>query len=347
MTALRSSACAPGLATVAPPPGTPRYVNVFRALLYWALVMAALWAGPVVTIAALAALVLALVADWDGGVRHSFRLGGLALAVWLAPTLGSGLGDLIARTVAVPPIIAAGAGPVVLALGIMALAGLLARRLTRRLKKWRHLCGLNHMFGATLGVSEGVLLVAAGCWLLVTIARPLEVLRTQFPPEDRSLSARVIRALADAQAAVYADPAGNWIAERNPLTQLSTVQGLELAADLLVDPARLWAALEDGQLDEFLALPEVRPYVVALEGEPALRAAVEHNDARAVLNHPLGRKALNDRALQRVALEHRAEIRAAVGPVDYNKAAKEARGLDSGTRRQLENLAKEHGARKP
>jgi uncharacterized membrane protein required for colicin V production len=155
------------------PRTTPRLLVAFRFLLYGGLLLAAVCGGPVVRVGAICAIPLALLIDWEGGVRHILRMGGLALAIWLAPQYGGRLGDLVSVHWGVSPTVSNIVGIGLIAVLIIATGGILARLASRQIRRRRLSEAFDHMLGGLLGTAEAGLAVVCGCWMLASLAGPI------------------------------------------------------------------------------------------------------------------------------------------------------------------------------
>lgn len=329
----------------------PRFVGVFRILLYLMLVLGFTFGGPVIQAAALCALPLCLLGDWDGCARHIVRMAMLALTAWAGPTLAPPAGELVNSLVTLPPAVMPVAGYGVVVLVALVAAGLLSGGVQRLIRKRPVLNGLNHVAGATLGAAEGVVLVAACCWLLSAFAMPLAMLRARLPQGVQSTPHVLLDTLARANAAVREDPAGRWLVRENPLERVPAVRKAQVLAELGADPARVWAAVQDGRLRQITNLPEVRRHVDAITRDPAMMTALEQNDVATLLNSAHAKRILEDDELQSVLVARQDEMRAAIGDHFSREevAALEAEGrrqveqLDPAVRREIERAAQQFG----
>jgi hypothetical protein len=191
--------------------------------------------------------------------------------------------------------------------------GLIARRVSFRLRKRRHPGACDHMLGGLLGAGEGVLLVAVVCWLLASFQAPIESIRARLTSDAPELNRRVVDGLAGINAAVKADPVGRWLNQANPLADLPVVQATELLVDFTTNPDLV---LGEEQLQRLAELPEVRRYLQAFESDPEIRGALERGDAAAFLSNPQVRAMFRDRELQRAVLAHRDALRATIDQSD-------------------------------
>jgi hypothetical protein len=355
----------------------PWFLAAFRLVLYAGLVLAALFGGPVVRVAAICAIPLALLIDWEGGARHILRMGGVALAIWLAPRFGGRLGDLVSIHWGVSRMVANIAAIALVGVLIIATGGILARLAARRIRRHRVSGALDHVLGGVIGTAEAGLAVACVCWILAALAGPLASLQahiapapvgavtpvgvtraggntvTSMPPTGvqpalprtravvrpqtaadsqrlahaqnpaagaqqqivagaQQIQQRILKSLAQVNAAVRDDPVGRWLLRRNPLEHLTPVRTAGLVLDVAADPGALLSALDDGKLDAIAALPEVRKYTEAIENDRELRDALERQDFAAVLSHPLIKAMLADSQLRRALLDNVDELRRAL-----------------------------------
>jgi len=304
----------------------PGLLVTFRLLLYGGLLATAVWGSPLVRVAALCAFPLALFVDWEGGVRHLLRLGGIALAAWLAPQYGSRLGDLISTHWGLSSTVSNLAGIAIIAILIVAAGAILARFASRHVRRTRFTGACDHMLGGILGSAEASVAVVTVCWLLAAFSGPIATLRARTQQQQLATSQpsqqRILNTLSNLAAAVRGDPTGQWLLQRNPLEKSAPVQTAGLMLELTADPGALLSAADQGRLDAIAALPEVRKYIEAIERDPQLREALQNQDIVAVLSHPLVKSMLADAELRRALLENLEQLRKALG------REHEALGLD-------------------
>ncbi|GEM_PF-2206940 len=325
---VRARPCSPPAAAGAR--STPLPLVAFRLLLYGGLLAAAVWGSPLLRVAAICAIPLALLVDWEGGVRHVLRWGGVALAMWLAPHYGSRLGDVVSTHWGLSSTIGNLAGIAISATVIIALAAILARLASRHVRRGRFTGACDHMLGGILGSAEAGLAVVTVCWLLAAFSGPIATLRARTQQQQQLATSqpsqqRIINTLSNLGTAVRGDPTGQWLLQRNPLEKSAPVQTAGLMLELTADPGALLSAADQGRLDAIAALPEVRKYIEAIERDPQLREALQNQDIVAVLSHPLIKSMLADAELRRALLENLEQIREALG------LENEALGLDNET----------------
>lgn len=321
---VRARPCSPPAAASAR--SAPGLLVTFRLLLYGGLLATAVWGSPLVRVAALCAFPLALFVDWEGGVRHLLRLGGIALAAWLAPQYGSRLGDLISTHWGLSSTVSNLAGIAIIAILIVAAGAILARFASRHVRRTRFTGACDHMLGGILGSAEASVAVVTVCWLLAAFSGPIATLRARTQQQQLATSQpsqqRILNTLSNLAAAVRGDPTGQWLLQRNPLEKSAPVQTAGLMLELTADPGALLSAADQGRLDAIAALPEVRKYIEAIERDPQLREALQNQDIVAVLSHPLVKSMLADAELRRALLENLEQLRKALG------LEHEALGLD-------------------
>ncbi len=321
-------------------PRTPRYTHAFRLLLVFGLTMLVLWGTPVVRCAAGAALLLGALADWEGATRHLLRLSALLVAACCAPWCALAAHRLLPAVGGAPWLTALLAA--VLSAGAIILLGCwCGRRLARRLRRHAHLGAWDHMLGALIGTAAAGALVLCASWLLTSFEGPVRTLQARLPAQVDGPHRWALTHLAELSAAVRRDPTADWFVQRNPLQRMPAVQAAEMAAELAADPQRFLAAIEGGELNALAELPEVARYLHSFEQDPELREALRRHDVAAVANHPLVRQMLRDRDLYRALLANRAQIRAALGGVNTERAVHEARQLDESTRHQIRDLVRQ------
>jgi len=288
------------------------YLAAFRILLYSSLALAAVFGGPVVRTVGICALPLALIGDLDGGVRHAFRLGGLTLAIWLAPRLGAPLGDLISGYAGVGTMVGNVAGMLVMGLAAVVVIGAVGAALSRRVKSRPHAKALNHMVGGLIGTAGGAAGVVVACWLLAALSGPIEALRQRIPAGASTPQAQLLGALATINTTIRSDPSGRWLVQNNPLEEAEAVQTMQLAVEIAAEPRRLLAAIDNGDLKEIAELPAVRKYVVAFENDPTMKEALRQADIGAILRSPHVQAMIADRALHDALRAHRDVLRRAL-----------------------------------
>jgi uncharacterized membrane protein required for colicin V production len=298
----------------------------FRLLLYGGLLAAAVWGSPLLRVAAICAIPLALLVDWEGGVRHVLRWGAVALAMWLAPQYGSRLGDVVSTHWGLSSTIGNLVGIAIIATVIIAMGAILARLASRHVRRGRFTGACDHMLGGILGSAEASVAVVTVCWLLAAFSGPIATLRARTQQQQLATSQpsqqRILNTLSNLAAAVRGDPTGQWLLQRNPLEKSAPVQTAGLMLELTADPGALLSAADQGRLDAIAALPEVRKYIEAIERDPQLREALQNQDIVAVLSHPLVKSMLADAELRRALLENLEQLRKALG------LEHEALGLD-------------------
>lgn len=291
----------------------PRFVVAFRLVLYLTMVLLFIFGGPVLKVGAGCAYALAVLAERDGAIRHLFRLGGVIGAFALAPDLGTYVGRAILCVLQMPNLLAHACGAVLVAFAATLVAGEIGRHITRRIRKFPVCIGTNQALGAALGAAEGLLLVFAGCWLLLALEQPVASLKDRLEATGQPASEHwALSTLSDLQEAVREDPAAGWAAERNPLRNLPAVQTAHLMTELAGNPAGLLTAIHCGELTAMAKEPAMHKYVTAFEADPVLRAALERGDLRTLLSSEVVSGMLSDRALHRVLLAHRASLRKAI-----------------------------------
>jgi len=303
----------------ASPHRTPGYVWTFRVFLYAALGLAVCFGGPITRAAAGFALFFGILADWDGAARHVFRLAGLALAVCLSPVLGIPLGDWLGPKLGTSPLVGQGIGIALAGLGIMFATGVVGRRVAAFVRRLKPLRGADHILGALLGTGEGVLVVAAACWLLTTFGEPLTTLRERLTADGRPLQNRVLAQLEALQTVIHDDPTGRLLTRVNPLPEIPAIQTAQQVAELAADEAVFATVMQDPQVHAFSRLPVIRKHVKALQHDAELRAAIGEQDLGAVMQCDAVGNMLNDRELYEAVRTHWGELKGALARVNELK----------------------------
>jgi hypothetical protein len=289
--------------------------------------------------------VIGAIVDLQGGFRHVLGIAALVAVFFMAPSVGPAIGQLIGGQWLGLSVAAAGLlGTLVFATLIVGGVTIFAGGWRRRLRRNRHFRGLDHIAGGLLGAGEGAALVAAGCWLLTSFAEPLELLQQRLYVVGSSspVMRQVAHGLGQLSTSVRNDRTGQWLAAHNPLERMPIVQAGHMAVDFAADPSRVFEALESGKLAELAELPEVKRHLAAFEQDAALQRALEERDVDAILSNRTVRAMLDDDDLQRAILDHRGEIRAALGPVDYERLQREARQLSPGQQREVRQFAERY-----
>jgi uncharacterized membrane protein required for colicin V production len=320
------------------PHPTPGYVWTFRVFLYAALGLAICFGGPITRAAAGFALFFGILADRDGAARHVFRLAGLALAVCFSPALGVPLGNWLGPRLGTPPLVGQGIGIALAGLGIMFAAGVLGRRVAAFVRRLKALRGPDHILGALLGSGEGVLVVAAACWLLTTFGEPLTTLRERLAADGRPLRSGTLAKLESLQTAVRNDPTGRLLTRVNPLPEIPAIQTAQQATELVADEAVFTAVMQDPQVHAFSQLPVIRKHLEALQHDKELRAAINKQDLVAIMQCEVVGNMLNDRELHEAVRTHWGDLKSAMAQVGALKDAGdfEAMARSDFSRAQLE-----------
>lgn len=303
------------------PHRTPGYVWTFRVFLYAALGLAICFGGPITRAAAGFALFFGILADWDGAARHVFRLAGLALAVCLSPVLGIPLGNWLGPRLGTSPLVGQGIGIALAGVGIMFATGVLGRRAAAFVRRLKALRGPDHILGALLGTGEGVLVVAAACWLLTTFGEPLATLRERLTADGRPLQNRVLSGLEALQTTIQDDPTGRLLTRVNPLPEIPAIQTAQQAAELVTDEAVFTAVMQDPQVHAFSRLPVIRKHLEALQHDTELRAALNKQDLGAFMQCDVIGNMLNDQELYETVRTHWGYLKGALARVSALKDA--------------------------
>ncbi|MFH1748497.1 MAG: hypothetical protein ABIG44_15795 [Planctomycetota bacterium] len=289
-----------------------RALGVFRVFLYSTLLLVAIFGGPIVRAAALCALPLALLTDWDGGLRHLVRVAGLTAMVCLAPGPGIAIGKTLGASFNIPGSLAPIVGVLLIILAIMLLGLLLKGRISVFLCRRPRMRAADHAVGGLLGAAEGAAIVVVGCWMLAALDNPLQSLIAKQNAASTPVQKWILSTLSGARDAVKTDPAGQWLVQRNPIDKVPGIQTIQLAAEVAVEPQTLATAIHDGYLNNIAELPEVRRYVEAIQEDEALKDALRCGDLLAVTQSPHLQQMLTDDQLHAVLVAHRDEIHAAL-----------------------------------
>ncbi len=296
----------------------------YRLLLYGGLAAAAAAGGPVVRVAAGAVAIFGLLGELDGGVRHLFRMGGLVLAMWLAPTWGPAAGDLIVQVAKVPPIAGAAIGVVTVGLIVLLVTAVVGGALNRSAKAGRW-AAPDRMFGGLLGAAEGGLVFAMLCWSLALLERPLQIMRQRVANAEATghpAAVWVVDRLDSLNQSLQVDPVGQWIRESNPLPEMPAMRTAQQAIGALAEPEAFEALMNSPELREIAALPSVVRHVNAIQKDPELRAAVEQRDLAALFRSPQWTAMMSDAELFEAVTSRADSIRKALA--DLQPAEKAA-----------------------
>ncbi|MCG3127153.1 MAG: hypothetical protein CHACPFDD_02011 [Phycisphaerae bacterium] len=291
---------------------SPAFLTAVRLLLAAALAAALLLGGPLVRIAAGAGLVFAFFADRAGAVRHLAQMSSLAVAIAAAPTAVRHLTPLVTRYTGLSDIYAAVlvfGTSTVLILGVIAgLGGVIGRKL----RQCRVLGALDRAAGGVVGVAEGALFVAALYWCLAIFAQPLEHLKRRAEAQGIGPVVSMLSAVERCGQQIAADPVARYVAEANPLTQLSVVQFAQRAVELASDPEQMKALAHDARVKRFLENPVVEQHVQNLRDDAELRAALKSGNLPAIVRNQRFSALLADAELRQAVEAHYPSLWAAV-----------------------------------
>ena len=321
-----------------------RFVWIFRILLYAGLAAVFALGGPVTRFAAGAAALFALFGDSDGAVRHVLRFVALGLAVWLAPDFGPAVGDWIGPSLGLSLVIAKGVGTIVAGVAIFVGMSLLARALAGRLHQRPVFSTSDHCLGALLGAAEGVLLVAATCWVIATFEEPLAMARYRVHGDSNAPSEHWIFDHIDrVRLAVHQDPAGRWFSAHNPLPEMPVFKTMRNALDAATNPEAYAAVGNDERFRAFAKLPEVKKHLDAIQEDEKLREALGRHDIITVMRSEQFNAMLNDRELYDTVVTNWNTLREVLSEVDVSQLNAGARSADPALKRPVQKRAKAAG----
>ncbi len=321
---------------------THRFVWVFRFVLYGLLALAFFIGGPVLRIADGAAAIFAFFGDLDGGLRHTLRIVGLGLAIWLAPGLGAPLGEWLVSQFAVPLLLSRAIGILGAGIGVLvavSLIGRLARGFTRRR---RGLNSFDRVFGCVVGGAEGALLIATVCWTLAVFEEPLRLMRYQLARSDQSPPSSIVwlvEQLDEFSTVVQRDPTGRMVLDVNPLADVPMVQTVKQVAEVVAEPETLTALMQSRELKEIAELPAVKRHLDAISNDPELKLALENRDIAKVMSSPQWSAMLNDAELFDTIMSRAAAIRGALRNVSAARAQQLAKSGGPGAKQQGRQVA--------
>ncbi|MBU0640613.1 MAG: CvpA family protein [Planctomycetes bacterium] len=331
-------------------PRTPRAVWSFRLPLYALLLGGVALGGPVTKAASGAALLLSILGDCDGLVRHLFKLAGLGLGLWLAPGLGGPLGERFAPLLGVPILVGCGIGMAVAGIAIIFVMGMIGRVCSRLVRRRAAFNGADHVLGGLLGGAEGVLVVATVCWGIVTFGEPLARAQQQAAERGFTTDHWAFARLDALRTAVRDDPAGQLFTRVNPLPGMPAVQAVQQVVEVASSPGAFTAALKQNEtMREFTRMPVVRQHLDAFEGDELIQAAIKRGDMGAVLRSPQFAAMLNDHELYETVTGNWHELRDALGDLSIDQVRNAAAGgrPDAGMKAVGRDAAHVVGHRRP
>lgn len=288
--------------------GAANTLWLYRVVLYLALGAAAYGGGPLVRVAALSAMLLSVLGDRTGMVRHIVQIIALPLTLAVAGICGIPLGHALATRGGLGPSVGTFLGvAIVVVIGLIT-CGIVGAGLTRALRRHRALYVLNRVSGSLFGVAEAVLLAALLSWMLTVFAPALRLHTQAIAPAHPHL-ARLLADLEAVQQAFARDPAGAWLEPRNPLPRVPAVTTVAALAEAAADPGTFWQVADAGGFQVLLDDPAVRRHVDALRDDPQIRTALEQRDLRGLLTSAPFSAAIRDPELTRAITEHWPTIR--------------------------------------
>lgn len=330
--------------------GVDGFLWTVRVCLYGFLLMAIFLGGPVLCLGAIAAAVLIPLADRSGAIRRAFQLVGLAVSLAAAPWLGIPLGAWAAMWLGVPPMIALLVAVVLTAAVFVFVAGRIGRRVTRATLRRRYAYVLNRVAGSPFGVAEGALVTVVFCWVLGLFG-PTVNLYCAVLENKRPNVARLLGHVDTMREWVRTDSTGRWLERVNPLPHVPQCATVAIAAEMYAEPWLFWEAVDDGRLDEFLAIPVVRKHYERIKADPTVRHAVKVHDLKTILDSPYYAEALADDEFCKAVAAHWPQLRAKISDREIQKARKAAvEHLDPAARSKLERAvekAEEYDIRLP
>jgi hypothetical protein len=241
-------------------------------------------------------------------------MGGLVLAVWLAPQWGPPAGEWLASQASLPAIAGKVVGVMGVGLIVILAAGLIGRRL-RRSARGGAWALPDRAFGGLLGAAEGGLAFAALCWGLALVEDPLRVMNERAAEAARPAhpaAVWMVDKLDSLNRTLGADPVGQWVREVNPLPEMPAMQTAQQAIGALAEPAAFEALMNSPQMREIAALPSVVRHVEAIRGNPELRAAVEQRDFFTLFKSPQWAAMLSDAELYEAVTSRADGVRSAL-----------------------------------
>ena len=275
---------------------------------------------------------------------QTLRVGGLGLAIWLAPGLGVPIGEWLVSQFGVPVLLSRAIGTVAAGIGVLvgvSLIGRLARGFTRRR---RGLNSFDRVFGCIVGGAEGALLVATVCWTLAVFEEPLRLMRYQLARGDHSSPSSIVwlvEQLDKINTVVQRDPTGRMVRDMNPLPDVPMVQTVKQLAEVVAEPEMLAALMQSAELKELADLPAVKRHLDAISSDPKLKRALENRDMATVMSSPQWSAMLNDGELFDTLMSRAAAIRGALRDVSAERAKQLAKSAGPGAKQRGRQLAQQ------
>lgn len=314
-------------------------LHALRLLVYGGLLLTAFVGGPLVKLMAGAGLVVALLADVDGFVRHAARMFGLVVAIfvgrWLTPLVAAVLpgsfNELSLLGVSAAMLIAIAGCWIVL----MVLTAGVNRWVTHQVE----LRVLNHAGGLVVGAGEGVMLVALLYWSLAAFDAPLALIQQRLDDQGRSKASPVYY-LRYGLAKLQADPAARWLDQRNPVAAVPIVATAREVSLVMADEEAVAALWGSNDLQQLLRKREISTVLHQLYDDPQLKAAIDQHDAETLLMSGKVTDLVNDPELLRLAEAHLPELRQALRNTGNDRLIASAKQLDKAELRRLQRSAK-------
>ncbi|MGE0480846.1 MAG: CvpA family protein [Phycisphaerae bacterium] len=290
---------------------TPGWVWTVRAVLFTLLFAAAVFGGPVVRVAAIAAGVFALWGDRDGCARHALRIAGFGLAVGLAPRAAGPATNLLAHFFGLTPAHAQLGGVVGTGAAILLAIAILSSVVNRLIRLNATMVAANRVTGALFGVGEGALLVATVCWFAHTFEQPLAAMASRIDAESFPVQKALVSTLDRVRCETARDPLGPWLLSLNPLARIRAVDDARNVATVAADPQAAQLLADDPRMAAFFELPVVRRHVEAFRHDDSIREAAKRKDMMAIMASPQFTALLTDAELRAALCDRWPELSAA------------------------------------
>lgn len=269
--------------------------------------------GPVTQAAGVAGILLAVLADFDGLIRHGLRAMSLVAALYAASLFGGSLGAWLSTRSGLPAPAGNACGLAAAAVGTMLMVGLCGRLLGRAVRRSRF-ARLDRAAGAMLGFAEGVAVVAAACWSVATFAPQLDSIKAR---SESSPWMKPMFAAVDAfRGAMARDPFAQVALEHNPLPDMPFVRATQQIVSVATDPEKVEQLSRSEALREFTELPAVKRHLDAMREDSGLRQAVEQRDLFAIMGSPQFAAMLSDGELHAALASNYSKIQAALTEIE-------------------------------
>ncbi len=314
--------------------GTGPFLWTLRVCVYVTLVGALCLGGPAVRVAAVAGLLLAPLADRAGAMRHVLQLAGLALGLYLIPTLSPLIGQVL------KPGLGQTGGAVLSVLGVVFVPTLLGTVvggvLSWRYRRHRYAYVLNRSLGIVMGPAEGLAVALAACWLFGLFAPAVHMFAMRLSETQPRVGA--VLSLIDklGTTMLVEDSVGVWARDNNPLRRAETLATAAIVSEIAAYREVFWEAFDAGEFDDLLHQPAVRRHYHAFRSNPRLANAARSRDLTTLLTSDEFAAALADDEFCTVAAARWPEVRSRVSNEQISRGRALMARLPANARARLE-----------